>query len=236
MYNKFSFDWNNMNSYNMGISIIKRNNPPISKRRYKEIEIQGRDGLLYEDLETYEDIQIELSINFRVKKADEFEETFDEIKNWLLFYEDNTLTFSDNNYSYKVKKVEIENAERIMKVIGKFTLKFTCEAFKYQDLHTSNRTLTNRVNNPYKIIAHPIYEIIGNGTCIITCNGQYVSIDVSEKATIDTELKLCFNSSGDYINANMTGDWEDLYLQAGVNSFTWTSGFTIKVKRNLRTI
>ena len=29
---------------------------------------------------------------------------------------------------------------------------------------------------------------------------------------IDTDLKLCFNSSGEYINANMTGEYETLYL------------------------
>ena len=236
MSNPFSFYWNGWDSYDMNISIIKRHNPPVPKRRYKETTIDGRDGTFYEDLKTYDDVPIELSINFKAKKADSFEETFDEIKTWLLFYEDNSLTFSDNDFYYKVKKVEIENIERVKKVIGKFTIKFTCEAFKFDNYNTGKRTLTTRFDNPYSLEAYPIYEIVGNGLCSITCNEEPVTIKVSGKAVIDTDLKLCFNSNGEYINANMTGEYEVLYLQSGVNSFSWTSGFTIYIKKNLRTI
>ena len=55
---KFGFSFNREESESMDFSIVKRHIMPIPKKRYKEYEVSGRNGKVYEDLGTYEDIEI----------------------------------------------------------------------------------------------------------------------------------------------------------------------------------
>lgn len=248
MHNQYYFYFNERYSTDTDLKVIKRHSPPVAKKNYREINIEGRDGTLYEDLGTYNDIEISVDVNFKVNSQDEWEDKFRYLKLWLCGDIDvnNELSFSDDmSFFYKVKKVEIDNVERVLKRIGRFRIIFYCEAFKYSRSGQTKRNLTQTVINDYGLIAHPIYTITGSGTCTITCNGKSVSIDIPDYSDIfpsmettgtviiDSDLKIAYNTFG-YVNSNVTGYFEDLYLQIGNNEFTWTDGFTIQIQQNKR--
>ena len=66
MHNQYYFYFNERYSTDTDLKVIKRHSPPVPKRNYREINIEGRDGTLYEDLGTYNDIEISLDVNFKV--------------------------------------------------------------------------------------------------------------------------------------------------------------------------
>ena len=57
---------------------------------------------------------------------------------------------------------------------------------------------------------------------------------VSTKAYIDTDLMITLNNDSAWANTTVTGDYEDLWLKPGSNSFAITSGFTCSLTPNWR--
>ncbi|MBN1044916.1 hypothetical protein DVW08_05955 [Clostridium botulinum] len=236
----FNFYFNEQNTESMNFSIIKRYIPPIPKKRYKEYNMGGRNGTKYEDLGTYENIEISVDCNFSISKKNwdwesEWIKQIEWITNWLTDIKDNRLKFTDGfGYFYKVEKAEITNIERPLKNVCHFTIIFICNPFKFSDSGTIARILENNIEirNPLYLPSKPIYEINGNGLCEIIHNGNKVSIEIDGKAYIDCELGLCYDKNNNCINNKMKGYYEDLYYKTGINKYSWTQGFQILWKTN----
>lgn len=87
---------------------------------------------------------------------------------------------------------------------------------------------TLRLYNPWSE-SHPIFKISGEGVCKITVNGKEVSANVGQNLLINTNLMQAYREDGALNNTAITGDYENLYLQEGLNEISVSSGFAAEV-------
>ena len=60
-------------------------------------------------------------------------------------------------------------------------------------------------------------------------NGKEVSANVGQNLLINADLMQAYREDGVLNNTAITGDYEDLYLQEGLNKISVSSGFTAEV-------
>lgn len=232
--NSFYLIFNNYNNLDLDFKITTRPSIPPPIRRLREVEIEGRDGLLYEDLGTYEDIEISVECNFVSASPESFNEDYRKIKKWLNNIKDNKLKFSDDlGYFYLVNKVAIDTPEKLIRRACKFNILFTCEPYMYLEEGKIQIPLQNNIYNYYEL-SKPSYIINGEGLITINANGNIIKANIGQKLIIDTNLGLCYRSDGSLNNVAMTGKYKDLYLKEGENIFSFTSGFDIEIIPNWR--
>jgi len=230
----FHIFYNGESCKDVGLSIISRPTIPTPQREYKTIKVEGRDGELHVDKGTYQDISITIGFNFVSKNPDIWAQDLRRVKKWLYNGKDNRLILSDDpEYYYMVKRAEMTDSERAARRIGKFKIKFTCEAYMYRVDGQEEKTLGVYLYNPY-MKTQPIYKVFGNGKVLLEVNGNQVEAEVDGQLTIDTKLKICFNASNEISNASLTGDYEGLYLEEGENTFKYTEGFDVALVPNWR--
>lgn len=216
-----------------GLSVVRRPNIPAPERRYERKKIPGRDGEIYITNGELEDIEIDVELNY-IGKPDEWFKRFRRAKKWLLQKGQHRLVFGDNmGFFYLAKKVVISEADRVCHEIGKFTATFTCGGYEYVLSGQQEYAISDVTYNPYSI-SHPTYMITGEGTCILTVNGNTMSADIGQNITIDTELMIAYRQDGEMQNTEVTGKYEDLYLIEGENAISVTDGFEIKIIPNWR--
>ena len=80
-------------------------------------------------------------------------------------------------------------------------------------------------------MSKPIVTIIGSGTINLSVNGiQVLVIDLGENSTsitIDTNNMEAYNPNTQVLmNRNVTGDYNNLYLNTGSNTISWTGTIT----------
>ena len=219
-------------SSDIGISIVTRPSIPTPIRQYNEIEVKGKNGKLYEDLGTYDDIDIVVKCNFASKSADEWNNLYRQVKKWIK--DKIKLRFTDDlSYFYAINKIEIDSPERVIKRIGRFNLKISCKPFMNLESGLEEISIVTNIYNDYEE-ARPTYKILGEGVLTLTVNGISVTANVGQNLIINTEKGLCYRIDGTSNNIALTGDYKDLYLKEGNNTFAWTSGFTITVVPNWR--
>ncbi|MEG1185320.1 MAG: phage tail family protein [Eubacterium sp.] len=204
---------------------------PTPQKRYDTITIPGRDGLLYEE-DAYDDIEIPLDLE--VQDIDTHADALDVVKNWLRNITDNRLSFwFDEKNFYRVNQVELKDFERKYERYGVFSVTFICEPYRYQTASDTAIGLTDILQNNYAT-SKPIYIITGPGACTLTINGKSVSLMVEGELTINTDKQLCYKSKGVFANKAMTGEFSDLFLKPGKNTFKLTNGFSGKIITNMR--
>lgn len=231
----FFIIYNGQMNKEFNVSVRYRPDMPTPAREYETIKVEGRDGELYEDKGTYEDITISIDFNFSAQ-PDEWQERFRRIKKWLYRENDRRLIMSDDReYFYNVKRVQIETTERVIKRIGRFTVKFTCEPYAYLAAGNIVMQLEDVLVNQFET-ACPTYYIYGTGEIELTVNGNTVTAVVDGSLTINTKLGLCYNSGQNIENTALSGDYDDLILQEGTNTFAYTKGFEVRIRPNWRSI
>lgn len=199
--------------------------------QYEEIEIEGR-GKLYRE-RFLDDINIEVEFNF-ISDKDKWNDTFRKAKSWINNFNENKLKFSDDlGYFYRVNKVEISTTERVYKKLGKFTVVFTCEPYMYLEDGTRAIELPMLLYNFYEK-TQPIYIVEGEGFFSMQINRKTIKANVGQNLTIDTKLGLCYREDGTMQNTALIGNYEDMYLQNGENTFSYTSGFKVSIVPNWR--
>ena len=180
---------------------------PEQDIEYIDTEIKGRHGSL---TKKYGYLDIPLPVRFYMLDKDNFKPIFRKAKIHLLNAK--TLVFDDDNeVFYKVKSVQIETAENIIKTFGEFVANFRLDPFQYE-IANSSRTVTSRttLNNPgYE--SQPIITATVAGTGKIYINGQVITIqNVNGTIIIDSELMNAYrNNNGIITNLNnhMIGDF-----------------------------
>lgn len=231
----FSIQFNNYNSYrDLGLATENRPNIPVPERNVNNIYIPGKSGTLTEDLESYEDIEIPITFGFQDKIN--IYSKCKQIKAWLMgFIEDSKLYFSDDIETYyKVKNVKIDNIERSIRTLGKFTVIFVCNPFGYMDgefliIDKNNFTIYNQ--GTYE--SQPYLKIFGAGEIILNINDEIIKLkNVNNYIELDSEIMECFK---DNINCNNDMQGEFPIFKVGENKISWTGNVSkIEITSNWR--
>lgn len=237
----FDISYNGKTGRYFGVAVVERPKVPTPLKHSEAVSVAGRDGQMFIYDGTYDDIAIAVDFNF-VSAPHDWMGRFRAVKNWLLAGNGGQLVLSDDaGVYYKVKSVEISDAERAVKRIGRFTATFTCDPYAYLTdglVEYTGAAIKTLKYNPYTI-SHPIYKITGSGTKTLKVGANtQVKVVVSDSVTIDTDKMITYRSDGTLINTAITGDYSDLYLPHGDFALTYTdSNFAgLTVIPNWRTL
>jgi len=224
----FSLYFNKLNSYHdLGLKIIKRPNFFIAQKNINIYEVEGRNGSLIEDLETYKDIEITVSFNF-IDRTN-INQKIREIKSWLIGkIKDKQLMFSDDSdVFYKVKYMKIDNIERTLKYLGKFNVVFVCDPFTYSKAGENTVIITNNNSQIYNhgtYYSEPQLKIYGTGDITLSINNENIILkSIQDYIMIDTEMQEAYRE-GQSLNNKMHGEF--LTLQVGENTISWLGNVT----------
>ena len=231
----YYFRYNGVSSTEMDVLVVRRPNMPVAQQRTQAIQVEGRDGKLYRDKETFEDIVFAIDCNF-LSTPEFFAQKIRDVKRWIYGPGSGELQLHDDfEWFYAVKKVEISEAERQLKKVGRFSLSFTCDPYTYFVEGTKERSLPQTLHNSFAL-SKPVYKLDGNGIAELTVNGNSITVEVVDEITIDTPRQLCYSGKQEIKNSYMAGDYAHLYLQPGGNSFAVTNGFSASIIPNWRTL
>lgn len=227
----YDMEFNGVTAGSLGVKIAYRPDMPTPEKRIEEIEIPGRDGNLIETDGTYNDITIDVEMNFVIPR-ELWGERFRQVKRWLS--ETGNLRFQDDqDFFYKVKNVVMDTTERTVREAGEFTASFLCDPYTYLTHGQTGATAEDVTYNGYSL-AKPVYIIEGEGMCTLTVNGNKMTANVGQNLTIDTDLMIAYRTDGTPQNTEVTGEYEDLWLPPGENSVSVTDGFSLTVIPNWR--
>lgn len=226
----YDVEFNGHTAESMNMEIVRRPDIPSPQMRYSAYTIPGRDGVLYENDGTIEDIDIQIEFNF-ISRPEKWAETLAKARSWLLPSTGKLILGDDTDFFYLVKKIELGAAERPCHEIGKFTATFTCDGYRYY--RTGEHEYKDVSFNP-GIIAHPIYIIRGNGNCTLSVNEKEMEMIVQENIIIDTDLMMAYREGGTLVNTSVSGWYEDMYLKPGENTVSISNGFDLKIRPRWR--
>jgi predicted phage tail component-like protein len=224
---------NGKRSTNVGVMISKRPSIPSPEYVYEEINIPGRDGKIYRENGTVQDITVSISFVF-ISDPQRWQERFREVKKWLLAKKDDRLFLGDDpGFFYKVKHTSIGESERKVIESGEFTADFICEGYQYLEDGVEEYEIKDILYNPYKT-CHPTYLITGEGMCTLNVNGNLMRANVGQNIVINTDLMLSYRNNGEIQNTAVTGDYDGMYLKEGDNQVLISNGFDLRVIPNWR--
>ena len=227
----YDFMINGKNASTLGVYAIQRPNIPTPKKRIEKKSVNGRNGILTIDENTFDEITFAIECNFMSSKPENFAEKARMIKTWIYSNQQSELLFNDDaNHFYKTQIIEISDIERTSKRIGVFTLTCTCDPFIYLSAGKKEIDITSTLINLYYTSA-PIYKLTGEGVFNISVNDNFFSVNVAQNAVVDTELMLVYKENdGQLINQNSLGSFEGLWLKSGNNKISVTVPENGKVK------
>ena len=214
----------NVDNYTYDLRVVSRPSVPVTNYEYDETDIKHR-GKLYKASHIPDKV---IKVDFNFVEHECFGNALRKMNAWFLNAK--TLKFSDDvNVYFKIKKVEIDDIERELKILGKFTVQFTVEPYAYscegdeeltffQDEWQNNGLI---MYNFGTINSYPRFRLHGNGTLSINVNGKEMTVkNVVDYVDIDTELEYCFKGSTN-MNKYMTGNFET--FKTGENVMTFSS-------------
>jgi|SRR5690625_4858794 len=181
---------------------------PTPEEDTEIIYIRGRDGEL---TKKYGYRNIDLPILFYMKD-ESFKTAFRKAKSFIL----NAKTLQvddDDEVFYKVKSVNINPAENLMKTFGEFEVEFTLDPFTYE-LDNAPITITSQTtidNDGHTAL--PIITAQVSGTGKIYINDQEITIrDVNGEITIDSEMQNAYRAGSppQNMNKHMIGEFPTL--------------------------
>lgn len=219
------------------LMVVRRPNIPAPKERITVSEIPGREYDLSERSGTYEDVRIPIEFNYVTRRDYHWDDIYRDAIFW--FRQKGYLSFSDDGFTFRrVRYVEVGDAERELKRLGKFTATFVCFPGIYFDsgdrfINVTGTEITLHNSTSY---SRPVYEITGTGECTLTVNGKTMKATVDGSLIIDTELLIAYKSKESMTNTAVTGDYDDLILDTGNNTISVSEGFTLRIKPNWRVL
>lgn len=229
----FYMTFNDISNEDLGVKVTTRPDIPAPTLRGEYIDIAGRDGSLFQSDGTYENIEISVALNY-VRPQNNVGDMFRRLKAWI--NGSGVLRFSDDtDIFYKVKYSGISANARRTYFGAELTATFICDPFQYYNSGTAEIEPSGTLLNPY-YLAKPIYKILGSGTATLTVNGNEFVSNFSGNIIIDTDLMIAYSENGTLLNANTSGDYDGLYLLPGDNAISVSSGYTLKVTPNFRSL
>lgn len=153
------------------------------------------------------------------------------------FNQSGTVTFSneeDKYYYFDIfEQIDYESLIRFKTA----KVKMHIQPFKYsllentQTFNITNSTENVQITNTGNFISKPIISITGTGTINLSLNGyQVFIIDLGESETTITinvdDLEAHNIDTGELMNRQVTGDYENFSLNVGLNTITWTGSIS----------
>lgn len=229
----YDISFNGIRTKEKGVAVTTRPQIPVPQKRVQYVEVAGVDGALKVTDGTYDNIALDVSMNF-VRSPKWWHETAREIRNWLT---GSGILRLDNLYGwhYRVKEAICSDMDNINKMGGKFTAQFICEPFQYHDGGDSWMMPDECLINPY-FLCMPKYRIEGSGDVTLTVNDNTWEVEITgNHIIIDTEKKLVYNDSKVNLRPYTEGEYADLYLKSGINTIEVSSG-NLKIMPNWRSL
>lgn len=210
--------------------LLIQNLPPITKpkMRTRIEEIDGKNGDLITNLgfSAYDkEFDIGLYNNYDLDAIISF------------FNSSGTITFSNESdkYYYFDLFEQIDFEKLIRFKIAK--VKMHMQPFKYsllentQTFDITNSTENVQITNTGNYISKPVLSITGTGTINLYLNSyQVFIIDLGESETTITinvaDLEAHNTDTGELMNRQVTGDYENFSLNVGLNTITWTGSIS----------
>lgn len=180
---------------------------PTPEQDIEYVNIRGRHGNL---TKKYAFKDIPYSLEFFFFDDAPFKTAFRQVK-LILFQARKMLITDDETVFYKVKSVNIMNAENEVAKFGRFIVNFTLDPFQYE-VQDSTQTITSRttLTNPGHE-SQPIITATVAGTGRIYINDQEIVIqDINGTIIIDSELMNAYRNNNGIItnlNKHMIGDF-----------------------------
>lgn len=218
----------NGKSSNQVMGLLIQNLPPISKPKMRTQieEIDGRAGDIVTQLgfAAYDKVvEIGLYGDFDI----------DDVISY--FNSSGTVVFSnepDKYYNYQI--LEQIDYERLIR-FRTAKVKMHVQPFKYSSIEKV-KTFTNftedeiSIKNNGNYFSKPIITITGSGTINLSLNGyQVLVIELGSEGSIvlDTANMEAYNPTDQSLmNRDVTGDYNDLYLNVGTNTISWSGTIT----------
>ncbi|MBC2106153.1 phage tail domain-containing protein [Listeria booriae] len=201
---------------------VERPTIPTAKRDINIENARGRNGSIIDKF-GYEDIKISITFNF-LERCKSFKVAFRHLKPWLLYAE--KLAFADDlGFYYRVKHVEIDDAENEILEHGEFKVEFILDPFQY--LVTSDIAVkkNQELYNLGTIYSEPYIKIVGSGDIKLVVNQLTVTLKgVSGFIELDSELYNAFKNDGGIITDQNTKmfTYDFPILDVGKNVIDWT--------------
>lgn len=240
---KGSFLINGINSSDLKSYIQNRPELPVPRRKVSFQDIAGRSGAVPFDEQAYENTTMQIVLYTAASSADEaaynraaiydafdsgayvpFTPYFDDTKTYMVHLE--SMSFLGNNTFAHNQP---------------YTIGLTVKPYKYLTVKNFfiNQTLAFQVSNPTLATAEPLITISGTGDCTLVLNGEsFVFKNIVGSIIIDCENQFCYKYNGALIvneNAKMFSvDFP--VLQKGLNTISFTAGFTVSVDPKWRTL
>lgn len=226
MRNYITLNGKNSNEIN---GLLIQELPPISKPQIRtEVEeIDGRDG----------DIVTKLGFaaydkEFTVGLYKDFD--INEIIAY--FNSEGTVVFSnesDKYYNYQIiDQIDFERLVRYRTA----TVRMHCQPFKYstEERTRSSTSLADKtfsITNSGNIYSKPAVTVYGTGTINLSLNGKQLFVielgETDNYLTIDADkLEAYQDTTETLMNRLVDGDYNNLKLEVGRNTFTWSGELT----------
>lgn len=218
------FIYDNKNSRDFNIIVSKITGYLSSPNRKTEIvEINGRNGSLIIDYESWKNKKIEIECYI---ESNNLIETALEIKKWLQSdFNYKILRLSTlNNFYFEASVINKLDISEVIEILGKFKIIFECKPLmkningNYPITITSETTIFNKY-----LESNPYFKIYGNGDVNININNQILILkDLEDYIEVDSEEMNCFKTENDIIilkNDKMYSSFP--VLEPGENNISW---------------
>jgi phage-related protein len=224
------FTFKGVNSLDMGVVMLKA--PSIYKptKKVNEIEIAGRNGILHEDTNAYENYTKEAECQVMDRSK------IDKVCEWLNGYGE--VTFSSEQD--KIYKAFIKNQipfNNILLNLNDFLVQFDCFPFKYSVNYADEEmslTTGTTIYNQGTVYSEPVITVYGTGDVTISINdSDYTITGIDGYVTISSELQEVYKDSTNKNNSFSALDFPK--FQVGANTISWTGNITkTEIKPNWR--
>lgn len=227
------FIFKGIDSRDMGIAVVGISPIIRAAKKVNEIEIAGRNGILHEDTNTFQNYtkDIECAIKNRDKQC-----SFDDICSWLTGSGE-LIVSSEPDKIYRVFiKNQISIAD-VLKSFSKFLVQFDCFPFKYSvNKADEEKTLTapTTVYNQGTVYSEPVITVYGTGDVTLTVNDtDYTLVGIDGYVTINSEVQEVYKDSTNKNNSFLAMNFPR--FEVGANTISWTGNVTkIKVEPQWR--
>ena len=216
------FEFNGVNSADMGI-IVKEMPPiPRAERNAQRITIPGRDGHLTVSDDSYASVQLPITcvISTPNRIAD--------LSEWLSGDGDLILSWEPDK-RYKAEAFSPFGYGRMSKQYREFDMTFIAQPFRYEATpDTVSLTASGAIVNPGTRWSQPVIDVYGEGTLTIEDSEDTYTLVVAATAgesyvTINSEIEECYYGTTSR-NSKVTGTFPK--LQPGLIDITLGTGIT----------
>lgn len=194
LLNYLTFDSVDSSDYGVFISGKGAFNAPA--RRGEMVSIPGRDGSLFMDEGSFENIEVSYPAFIGTGYEQIFRSLLASLRSELTSrgtYKRLTDTYNPDEFRLAVYRSGLEVDPKVITRAGEFTIKFDCKPQRFlvsgevPQMFTANGVITN----PTPFASSPLIRITGNGLIAIG-NYRFIVSGTNETITIDSDLMEVF--------------------------------------------